>query len=298
MESESAVSVLLFVAVIVIFFFLIAAKAIIFFRDLHNETSYCKAEVRRAQNEAEYRYWLKELRCRYLCIIPFVTERNVMRVYRLFFHKAKHAKKKERNDAALHVLASSLIGICICAVCLCGMSWAWFTATAGTAAKTIKTPQYKLTCSVFLNGAEVGGAAHESGGTEYRLNGGKYTVVLKAAGTGNATGYCKVKIGETTYYTEQIFANGEFSFYINAGSEENIVLTPSWGTCAAVKNGNAVTDKEELAAGKAVLANDADKTQKAPETELSGETPALNTQSGADSAPEETSAESTADGEN
>lgn len=78
--------------------------------------------VNRAADYNEYRYWRRELRCLYLCLIPFVTERNVMKIYRIFFHKPKHAEKRNRNDSIMSVLAMSVIGIAVCAVCLCGAS--------------------------------------------------------------------------------------------------------------------------------------------------------------------------------
>lgn len=43
----------------------------------------------------EYRYWRRELRCHYLCLIPFVTRRNVMRLYRRIYHKPKHENKEK-----------------------------------------------------------------------------------------------------------------------------------------------------------------------------------------------------------
>ncbi|MEI3518488.1 MAG: hypothetical protein V8R14_03350 [Clostridia bacterium] len=100
--------------------------------------------MNRAADYNEYRYWRRELRCLYLCLIPFVTERNVMKVYPVFFHRAKHAAKKKRSDGLMHILAPSMLAICICAICLCGVSWAWFTASTSTGTTAIQSSSYKL----------------------------------------------------------------------------------------------------------------------------------------------------------
>lgn len=41
----------------------------------------------------------------------------------------KRMQKEKHSDNIVHILAPSVLGLCICAVCLCGMSWAWFTAS-------------------------------------------------------------------------------------------------------------------------------------------------------------------------
>ena len=103
---------------------LIVLKLAQFVNHFNREKQYLLTEISRAEDYNEYRYWRRELRCLYLCLIPFVTERNVMKVYPVFFHWTKHATKEKRSDGLMHILAPSVIGIFICAVCLCGVSWA------------------------------------------------------------------------------------------------------------------------------------------------------------------------------
>ena len=71
-------------------------------------------------------------------------------------------------------------------------------------------------------------------------------ITLKANGTAGATGYCSIKIGDETYYTEQISVNGtsEFTFTVNAAADTTITLTPKWGTYshdATLHNGDVIT---------------------------------------------------------
>ena len=104
--------------------------------------------MNRAADYNECHYWRKEFCCLYLRLIPFVTERNVMRVYPVFFHRAKHAAKEKRSDGLMHILAPSMLAICICAICLCGVSWAWFTASTSTGTTQIQSSSYKLVYQV------------------------------------------------------------------------------------------------------------------------------------------------------
>ena len=201
--------------------------------------------MHRAADYNEYRYWRRELRCLYLCLIPFVTERNVMRVYPVFFHRAKHATKEKRSDGLMHILAPSMLAICICAICLCGASWAWFTASTSTGTTAIQSSSYKLLYQVNEDATPTELAET---GTAYTLPAGttSITITLSATGTAGATGYCSITVGSKTYYTEQISVNdtSEFTFTVNAAADTTITLTPKWGTYshdATLHNGDVIT---------------------------------------------------------
>ena len=150
MDNDSGALILLIV-LIVSAFLLIVIKLAQFVNHFSREKQHLLTEMHRAADYNEYRYWRRELRCLYLCLIPFVTERNVMKVYPVFFHRAKHAAKKKRSDGLMHILAPSMLAICICAVCLCGASWAWFTASTTTGTTTIQSSSYKLLYQVGDN---------------------------------------------------------------------------------------------------------------------------------------------------
>ena len=243
MENDS-VGVVLMAVVIVSVLLLLVLKLVQFINGFRRRKRYLLIEMNRAGNDDEYRFWHRELRCHYLYLIPFVTERNVMRVYRLFFHESKHAQKQNRSDGILNLLAPSIIGIILCSICLCGASWAWFTASTSTGTTAIRSSSYKL-----LYQAEGDTAPIELSGTKTVTvpeSGGSYKVTLKAAGTTGATGYCSIKIGDETYYTEQIFVNdtSEFTFTVNAAAGTQIILTPKWGTysgAATIQNGDVIT---------------------------------------------------------
>ncbi len=239
MDNDSGALILLIV-LIVSAFLLIVLKLAQFVNHFSREKQYLLTEMHRAADYNEYRYWRRELRCLYLCLIPFVTERNVMKVYPAFFHRAKHAAKEKRSDGLMHILAPSMLAICICAICLCGASWAWFTASTSTGTTQIQSSSYKLLYQV-----DEGADATEF--TEVKTvtvpESGSCKITLSAAGTTGATGYCSITVGSETYYTEQIFVDGTFSFTVNAVTGTEITLTPKWGTyshAATLHNGGVI----------------------------------------------------------
>ena len=236
MDNDSGALILLIV-LIVSAFLLIVLKLAQFVNHFSREKQYLLTEMHRAADYNEYRYWRRELRCLYLCLIPFVTERNVMRVYPVFFHRAKHATKEKRSDGLMHILAPSMLAICICAICLCGASWAWFTASTSTGTAQIQSSSYKLSYQIGSDTAELAET-----GTAYTLTSDTTVITLKATGTAGATGYCSIKIGDETYYTKQISVNDTsgFTFTVNAAADTTITLTPKWGSCAVRDNANSI----------------------------------------------------------
>lgn len=240
MENENSAVILLIVLVVSAFLILVA-KLAEFLTRFNRETKYIIMEINRATDSDEYRYWRRELRCLYLRLIPFVTERNVMQVYPVFFHRAKHATKEKRSDGLMHILAPSMLAICICAICLCGASWAWFTASTSTGTTQIQSSSYKLSYQIGSDTAELAET-----GTAYTLTSDTTVITLKATGTAGAKGYCSIKIGDETYYTKQISVNDTsgFTFTVNAAADTTITLTPKWGTYshdATLHKGKVIT---------------------------------------------------------
>ncbi len=236
MDNDSGALILLIVLIISAFL-LIVLKLAQFVNHFSREKQYLLTEINRAADYNEYRYWRRELRCLYLCLIPFVTERNVMKVYPVFFHRAKHAAKEKRSDGLMHILAPSMLAICICAICLCGASWAWFTASTSTGTTAIKSSSYKL---LYQVGEDATATELAEVKTVTVPESGSCKITLSATGTAGATGYCSITVGSETYYTEQIFVDGTFTFTVNAAAGTEITLTPKWGSCAVRDNANSI----------------------------------------------------------
>ena len=159
------------------------------------------------------------------------------------FSREKHATKEKRSDGLMHILAPAMLAICICAICLCGASWAWFTASTSTGTTQIQSSSYKLLYQVNEDTAPTELAEVK---TVTVPESGSCKITLSATGTAGATGYCSIKIGDETYYTEQIFVNdtSEFTFTVNAAAGTTITLTPKWGNyshAAMLHNGDVIT---------------------------------------------------------
>lgn len=228
MENDETlfVAALIFSVVVLIF-----VKIIDYFVRFNNDTRLIIRAMRRAYDYDEYRCWRRELRCHYLCLIPFVNERNVMRLYRRIYHKPKHEKAENRSDGLYHVLAPSVIGIFICAVCLCGVSFAWFTSSQTSNVANIRAATY--TVSVTADNTEI---PETDGIIEISLDAGdEYTLTLTAGGNAKS-GYCKAEFEGTEYYTPQITPNNIFNFKVKANSDGVLKITSQWGTCTATDN--------------------------------------------------------------
>lgn len=231
MGNKSGALILL-IMLIVSAFVILMVKLAAYIRHFNGETRRIIMKMQRAADEKEYCYWHKMLRCHYLCLIPFVNERNVSGAYSFFFHQPKRAEKETRIDGVFHILAPSLAAFCLCAVCLCGASWAWFTASTSTGTTAIQSSSYKL----YQVGEDDTATELAEAGTEYTLTSDTTVITLKAEGTAGATGYCSIKIGDETYYTEQIFVDGTFTFTVKAAARTTITLTPKWGKGSGTNN--------------------------------------------------------------
>lgn len=253
MGSESAVFFLIFAAVFILFFLVIAGAAL-FFRRFNENTKYIESNIRRARDKGEYSYWIRELQCHYLCLIPFVGRRNVSRVYRFIFRKPNQDEKKEYCRGIYRILAPSIVGIGICTVCLCGASWAWFNASVGSTMQTIKTSTYQFEPFTVKSGDTV---LSESNGVYSLTANTEYTIEIKTSGTVGATGYCTLVIDgneSDKRHTEQIPAGETFSFTIEANEAASIELIGNWGTSS--DKGERITNGYTISIGESKNSNE------------------------------------------
>ena len=242
MGNKSGALILL-IMLIVSAFVILMVKLAAYIRHFNGETRRIIMKMQRAADEKEYCYWHKMLRCHYLCLIPFVNERNVSGAYSFFFHQPKRAEKETRIDGVFHILAPSLAAFCLCAVCLCGASWAWFTASTSTGTTAIQSSSYRLLS--YRVDEDPAATELDEAKTVTVPDSGSCKITLSATGTAGATGYCRINIGDETYYTGQIFVPDAFTFTVNAAAGTNIILTPKWGTYSHTAT---IQDNGEIAA--------------------------------------------------
>ena len=144
------------------------------------------------------------------------------------FYVPKYEKVSDVSFS--RIIVSSVLGILLCIFCLAGLTWAWFSGSSSSAANSITAAEFKV--KVKINGSEI-----TSADGKYTLNQTVNTVTVTADGSAT-TGYCKVKFGENTYHTIQIFKvpaennpqSVTFTVKSVAGAELEII--PQWGTYA------------------------------------------------------------------
>ena len=154
-----------------------------------------------------------------------------MRLFTRAGYRPKRIETKKQSDGLLHLLALSAVGLCACLICLCGVSWAWFTATTSTGTTVIQSSSYKLAYQV--NGAAATDFTEKAEITVPES--GQCSITLSATGTAGAAGYCSVQVGDETsyHYTEPIRVGDDasaFTFTVNAAKGTKIILTPKWGS--------------------------------------------------------------------
>lgn len=153
------------------------------------------------------------------------------------FYTGKREHPQEKKPASLTaLLMPSLLGTAICLVCLCSLTWAWFTATQNSGVQPIQSATATVTAS--LNDTALG---ELKVGTEHSLtltNTGKLTLHME----GDAQyAYVVIKVGDTEYHTNYLTA-GDYTITVN---ESGAALTLYWGEQdslpgTAVENGGSI----------------------------------------------------------
>ena len=155
-----------------------------------------------------------------------------MRLFTRAGYRPKRIETKKQSDGLLHLLALSAVGLCACLICLCGVSWAWFTATASTGTTVIQAATYTVDVSAENESVKI---VPESGTTTAIFtDAGEYTITLTPTGTAQ-NGYCKISYAEVDYYTGQL-PTGELHFTVNADANSELTVTPQWGSYSGTPN--------------------------------------------------------------
>lgn len=151
------------------------------------------------------------------------------------FYTEKREHPQEEKPASLTaLLMPSLLGTVICLVCLCSLTWAWFTATQNSGVQPIQSATATVTAS--LNGTVLGELPIEEGMT------GTGTLTLHMDGSAQYA-YVLIKVGGTKCRTGYLSANKDYTITVN---ESGATLTLCWGKqddqsgTAVVENGGSI----------------------------------------------------------
>ena len=231
------------IALVVFAITLIVAKLGRSFMRYNDKTRAIAANMRHAKDQQEYLYWRRELLWHYLHLIPCMTKTGMNKLCAMF-RKGRHHDDTRRSDGLAHILAPSVAGLCICALTLCGVSYAWFTATVSSGAGTIQAAQYGVKVTIVEEGSTDTPATQNVQNTQAftaKLDQGKtYEVTLEATGTATK-GYCSVILEDidkntSPHYTKQLLPKESMTFKIYADKAYTLTITPQWGSCSIGTN--------------------------------------------------------------
>jgi hypothetical protein len=151
------------------------------------------------------------------------------------FYTGKREHPQEEKPASLTaLLMPSLLGVAICLVCLCSLTWAWFTATQNSGVQPIQSATATVTAK--LNDTALGELPIEEGMT------GTGTLTLHMDGSAQYA-YVLIKVGGTEYRTGYLSATKDYTITVN---ESGATLTLCWGKqddqsgTAMVENGGSI----------------------------------------------------------
>ncbi len=132
------------------------------------------------------------------------------------------------------MLLPSVLAILLCMVCLCEMTWAWFSSTQKGEIAPIKSAEYEIVVSVKDGDTPLS----VTDNTVELHKGLTYTVKMVASGTAS-TGFCVLSYapsgegessGGVRLHTAQIVSGATFSFTLKATSDLTLTFSPQWGT--------------------------------------------------------------------
>lgn len=241
------------IALVVFAITLIVAKLGRSFMRYNDKTRAIAANMRHAKDQQEYLYWRRELLWHYLHLIPCMTKTGMNKLCAMF-RKGRHHDDTRRSDGLAHILAPSVAGLCICALTLCGVSYAWFTATVSSGAGTIQAAQYGVKVTIVEEGSTDTPATQNVQNTQAftaTLDQGKtYEVTLEATGTATK-GYCSVILEDidkntSPHYTKQLLPKESMTFKIYADKAYTLTITPQWGTCSFTGDKKSLKDGETI----------------------------------------------------
>lgn len=148
---------------------------------------------------------------------------------------APQAQRKKPVSSFSHLFAPALLGIFVCLFSLCGLTYAWYSTSAGSTVQTIQAAVFRTDAvCTDEDGAELQPDSERNGVLEFSLSEGKtYQFHLSpAADSTTSRGYCKIAVtaADTMVYTTETLTPGsECSFTVKAGQAATLQIAPIWG---------------------------------------------------------------------
>ena len=149
-------------------------------------------------------------------------------------------RKRNTSDTAAgvslsHLFAPALLGIFVCLFSLCGLTYAWYSTSAGSTVQTIQAAVFRTDAvCTEEGGAELQPDSGRNGVLEFSLSEGQtYRLRLSPSADSTASrGYCRITItaADTMVYTTETLGPGsEYVFTVEAGQAATLQIAPIWG---------------------------------------------------------------------
>ncbi len=247
-NSEIIICLLAFAVMLALFLAVIMRRCIYNFREIR----IFKVELNRAENLDEYAHWKREISALRWSSVTGLSPRKVKRIKKNL--KVMFGSENKVSDTAMSLVMPSVLGICICAVCLAGSSYAWFTASQDVSSGNISSARYEVVSTVTQDDVST---STRSGQTEYKFYANHtYTVTLKA-NEDAPTGYCIITFkpsgdgAAVTHITQQfpsaIYPSNEIEFKVTVYEDVTMTISSSWGSSAST--GEKLDDNEIITFG-------------------------------------------------
>lgn len=182
---------------------------------------------------------------------------------------ALHYKEKLAAAAGLKKTVRKMLALALALLYYSVAVYARFSAGIANTGNVIRTTTYSLEISVTdPDGEEV----NPTEGVYQLEDDQSYTVKLTAAG-GASTGYCVIRAGERTYYTDPITKNAQaFTIIMEAGGD--CTFTAVWGRYSGIADlsDGDIVGKKQLGNGIGPSGPQADETDAGVHIVQSGDT--------------------------
>lgn len=146
-----------------------------------------------------------------------MKKRAFDKLYKELFYIPKHEKLPDKVFRSR--MAASLLTILACITAMVGSAFAFFYQDVSTDNSTLTAAYYSVAVDIAEENTYIAPLMYED----------KHTFEITANGTAT-TGYCKIQVGEQTYYTEQIARGETLTLTIQAAKDTVITFSPGWGT--------------------------------------------------------------------
>ena len=164
-----------------------------------------------------------------------------------------YTDEKITEKAFMQSLVVSVVGILICIVSLCSITYAWFSGSVSSGNNVLKSGSFDLEIKA-VDGTSTNVVFTKSSGVwSYEFNPGTYTVTLKTTDTSNVKGYCAItKDNGTTHINTEVMSKDttdeyketiKFTLEVSELTNITIKFSPRWGIPATQEGAPVIKDK-------------------------------------------------------